>query len=683
MSSSIPMQSPCVSIILPCYNVEMYLHKALDSALNQTLTNIEIIPVDDGSPDSCADIIKEYAKKDPRIKPVFKQNGGYGTAVNAGLNVAKGEYIAILEPDDYVAEDYYYVLYNEAKKDDLDVCGVNAYCEVRDFEPLKLIQTHWIENQDYMSFEGVNEYLSSGNVGITLKIYKQSFLKRKKISLKEDLKAYHDLPFVVEAMISAEKVRITKGVGYFYRKDNELSTTKKASGFFNILNAIDHVLNLADNFAIRKSRKSAILGCSINHLLHYAKLLEGSSDNDTYSKIESAIRDIVSKGYPLSIVEHHRFKFNKYQFVSDNVSFAKRRIITFDSCPSFDKSYFDEHKNLADMLSYLNFYSYFVITTNDLKQVEAMRDILGKILHSYPGLRLGCITDFIFYYFRRGLINYSRDWNTSWYNVFAWYMKDIDNNFLKKVYEPLSGVNASISRLQFVPKVAEYIDYSYAELSSNFRKCKVINEFAKDSEKRFLDFIKDKSIAVVGNAPNEIGKKLGKEIDSHDIVVRFNNFSTAPQFTEDYGKKTNIWAITPGIENLYFSSEFYNFDYIMAPDLGFELSQQRLDIIYNYLVLGGSFHFMNSIRCRQKFNICVPSVGLYLLYYIYEYINLVDKVSLYGFSPLSAKKDIMHYFNDDPAKTSNLKFHDWDKEAIILNNFRKLFESHSRSLGVK
>ena len=112
-------------------------------------------------------------------------------------------------------------------------------------------------------------------------------------------------------------------------------------------------------------------------------------------------------------------------------------------------------------------------------------------------------------------------------------------------------------------------------------------------------------------------------------------------------------------------------------------SQQRLDIIYNYLVLGGSFHFMNSIRCRQKFNICVPSVGLYLLYYIYEYINLVDKVSLYGFSPLSAKKDIRHYFNDDPAKTSNLKFHDWDKEAIILNNFRKLFESHSRSLGVK
>ena len=135
MSSITPAKTPCVSIILPCYNVELYLRNALDSALNQTLTNIEIIPVDDGSPDNCADIIKEYAKKDPRIKPIFKQNGGYGTAVNAGLNVAKGEYIAILEPDDYVSEDYYYVLYNEAKKDDLDVCGVNAYCEVRDFEP--------------------------------------------------------------------------------------------------------------------------------------------------------------------------------------------------------------------------------------------------------------------------------------------------------------------------------------------------------------------------------------------------------------------------------------------------------------------------------------------------------------------------------------------------------------------
>lgn len=676
MSSITPAKTPCVSIILPCYNVELYLRKALDSALNQTLTNIEIIPVDDGSPDNCADIIKEYAQKDSRVKPVFKQNGGYGTAVNAGLEIAQGEYIAILEPDDYVAEDYYYILYNEAKKDDLDVCGVNAYCEVRDFEPPKLIQTHWIDNQDYMSFDGVNEYLSSGNVGITLKIYKRSFLKRKKISLKEDLRAYHDLPFVAETMISAEKIRIIKGVGYFYRKDNELSTTKKVSSFYNILYAIEYVLNLANKLAIRKSRKSVILSHSINHLFHYSKLLESRSKDETYYSIERLINNIIAQDYPLTISLSHKGKANQYHFRSE-VNFVKRNIVDFGSYPVIDMSYYQENKNLSDVLSQVNFYTYYAITTNDASEIATIRFMLKNILYYFPGLRLRAITDFISYYFTRGLVNYAKDWNEAWYIVFVWYMKDSDDRFLKKLYEPLNSPNFSKSILQFIPKITEGIDYSYAELSSNFRKSKVINEFAKNSQKKFIEYIKDKSIAVVGNAPSELGKDLGNQIDSHDIVVRFNNFSTAPEFTKDYGKKTNVWAITPGIENLYFSDELYNFDYIIAPDLGFELSQQRLDIFYNYLVLGGSFHFMNTIRCRQKFNMCVPSVGLYFLYYIFENIDLVNKVSMYGFSPLSAKKEIRHYFDDDPTKTSNLKFHDWDMEAVIINDFRRVFDNHS------
>jgi len=114
-----------VSIILPCYNVAKYLPQALDSLLKQSLSEIEIIPVDDGSPDNCAEVIRDYASKDARIKPIYKANGGYGTAVNAGLNIATGEYVAILEPDDYVMEDYYHILYTEAKIYDLDICGVN------------------------------------------------------------------------------------------------------------------------------------------------------------------------------------------------------------------------------------------------------------------------------------------------------------------------------------------------------------------------------------------------------------------------------------------------------------------------------------------------------------------------------------------------------------------------------
>ena len=91
-----------VSIIVPIYNVEKYLHQCVDSLLNQTLRDIEVILVDDGSPDSCPHICEEYKKKDIRVKVVHKQNGGLSDARNAGLKLVEGEYVAFIDSDDYV-----------------------------------------------------------------------------------------------------------------------------------------------------------------------------------------------------------------------------------------------------------------------------------------------------------------------------------------------------------------------------------------------------------------------------------------------------------------------------------------------------------------------------------------------------------------------------------------------------
>lgn len=96
------MKYPKVSIILPIYNVEKYLDRCMESLLNQTLEDIEIIMVDDGSPDNCPQMCDEYAKKDNRVKVVHKKNAGLGFARNSGLDVAKGEYIAFVDSDDYV-----------------------------------------------------------------------------------------------------------------------------------------------------------------------------------------------------------------------------------------------------------------------------------------------------------------------------------------------------------------------------------------------------------------------------------------------------------------------------------------------------------------------------------------------------------------------------------------------------
>ena len=105
------MSQPLVSIIVPIYKVEPYLRRCLDSIVNQTYTNLEVILVDDGSPDNCPQICDEYAAKDNRVIVVHKKNGGLSDARNAGLDICKGEYISFIDSDDWVENDYVSTLY--------------------------------------------------------------------------------------------------------------------------------------------------------------------------------------------------------------------------------------------------------------------------------------------------------------------------------------------------------------------------------------------------------------------------------------------------------------------------------------------------------------------------------------------------------------------------------------------
>ena len=110
-----------LSVIVPVYKVEQYLAKCVDSILEQTVKNIEIILVDDGSPDNCGAICDEYAKKDKRVLAIHQKNGGLSAARNAGLKVASGKYIAFVDSDDWIVPEMYEVLCNYAYKFDLDM----------------------------------------------------------------------------------------------------------------------------------------------------------------------------------------------------------------------------------------------------------------------------------------------------------------------------------------------------------------------------------------------------------------------------------------------------------------------------------------------------------------------------------------------------------------------------------
>lgn len=124
-----------ISVIVPIYNVEKYLDRCVDSIINQTYKNLEIILVDDGSPDNCPQMCDDYAKKDSRIKVVHKENGGLSDARNAGMKVATGEYVSFIDSDDYISLDFYETLLQTMIDNDSDIveCSVVKFYENEKF----------------------------------------------------------------------------------------------------------------------------------------------------------------------------------------------------------------------------------------------------------------------------------------------------------------------------------------------------------------------------------------------------------------------------------------------------------------------------------------------------------------------------------------------------------------------
>ena len=146
--------NPLISVIVPIYNVEKYLARCVDSIVNQTYKNLEIILVDDGSPDLCPQMCDDYAEKESRIKVVHKKNGGLSDARNAGMAVATGEYISFIDSDDYVSDDFFECLLDVMNKENSDIaeCSVVKFYEDNPFDEfIDDLSVKTYDTQDAMS----------------------------------------------------------------------------------------------------------------------------------------------------------------------------------------------------------------------------------------------------------------------------------------------------------------------------------------------------------------------------------------------------------------------------------------------------------------------------------------------------------------------------------------------------
>ncbi len=225
---------PKVSVIVPVYNVEKYLRECMDSIVGQTLEDIEIICIDDGSTDGSGRILDEYASRDDRVHVVHKKNEGYGKAINVGMELAKAPYAAIVESDDFISPGMYERLYEVIEENGSDIVKSDYHIFYTAKDGHRIVRYYSLNEFDFPDVYGRNVNVDSEpcimrymNYTWT-SLYRVGFLRENGIVHNETPgAAYQDNGFWFQTMVCAEKIFFLPEAFYHYRFDNP------AASFFN------------------------------------------------------------------------------------------------------------------------------------------------------------------------------------------------------------------------------------------------------------------------------------------------------------------------------------------------------------------------------------------------------------------------------------------------------------------
>lgn len=270
--------TPKVSIVVPIYRVEKYLAECVDSLLNQTLTNIEIVLVDDGSPDSCGEIAEQYACKDKRIKVIHQQNAGLGPARNAGIRVATGEYIGFVDSDDWVKPEMYEKLYEAAVRENADI-AVSGHCDVENGK-IKRKMRHPLAGKTLTDHADIMEVrknlyghrlfddcIESFPMSVCMSIYRRNMIEGRRLQFVNILS--EDIIFNLDAYKCAQIIAFMDSTDYCYRKEAQESITysfssKKLMQFQEFLTFLTKkAMQEQDDECIVRAKRTAIDYCRV------------------------------------------------------------------------------------------------------------------------------------------------------------------------------------------------------------------------------------------------------------------------------------------------------------------------------------------------------------------------------------------------------------------------------------
>lgn len=256
-----------VSVIIPVYNTAQYLAQCVESVICQTLKDIEIIIVNDGSSDGSLRIIEKFKNSDDRIVLINndKPSGNPGTPRNQALRVAQGQYIGFVDSDDWVDPDTFKILYNKGIEDDSQIVLMRGfYKEFAD------------KSQAFMSSIGINEinnkeklFAKYSSNSIWDKLFKKDFLDKYQLKLAET-KMGVDIPFVITSLLLAEKISMVDGISYHYRQGVNNSTLhKRENGSYLFLNQVyDLTENNLKNYNLLKKYQAIVTFKRVNSIFY-------------------------------------------------------------------------------------------------------------------------------------------------------------------------------------------------------------------------------------------------------------------------------------------------------------------------------------------------------------------------------------------------------------------------------
>lgn len=288
------MVTPLVSVIVPIYNVEQYLGRCIDSILKQKYEKLEIILVDDGSPDNCGTICDSYALADNRIKVIHKNNGGLSSARNAGIEVSTGNYIGFIDSDDWIEPDMYDVLVRNILQEDADVSDVNMKSVVNEAPFLNQNETIKVfRNNDILV-----DYFLSDRSSVCRKLYSRKVIGD--IRFPEG-KTNEDICTNYKFLTRANKlVKSSLYMYHYFNNPKSITGERFRERDFDLIEACDELYDLA------KNNEEIIYYATVKKALSRYSLLGRyiSYENDTISDLEGRINQLfkeLQRNWPLLI----------------------------------------------------------------------------------------------------------------------------------------------------------------------------------------------------------------------------------------------------------------------------------------------------------------------------------------------------------------------------------------------